>query len=147
MRVITRVLHPKTQWQAREITLWICLKWFTEFKKKPCCSLYSSKISLCISLSPSHTHIHTHNTVAFENSLHEQGRNAIMRGHLLPQNICLTVWRTAGTSTVHVMNFDWFQPIISTERDTPHKNTHGFNLRLQLIQLGFINNIPIQQTN
>jgi len=44
-----------------------------------------------------HTHTHTHNTVAFENSLHKQGRNAIMKGHLLAQNIILSV-------SAHVQN-------------------------------------------
>lgn len=103
-------------------------------------------ISLCIT----HTHMHTHlyTTVAFENSLHKQGRTAIMRGHLLPQNICLTVWRTAGSNIVNVMNFDWFQPIMSTERaDALHKNSHGFNLWSQVTQLDFINEIQIQLTN
>lgn len=58
-----------------------------------------------------------------------------MRGHLLFQNICLTVLKDCRHKrTVHVMNFDWFPPITSTQRDALHKKTTS-----QVIQLGFIN--------
>lgn len=47
-----------------------------------------------------------------------------MRGHFFPKNICLTVSASAGTSTVHALNLDRFQPIISA-----HSQAEGHSLQ------------------